>query len=161
MEIKLEKKMTRLIAIWIGWTTFSLCFLFPKSLFTFRIGPNPELVIFSICIDSYFSYFVVVTFCFCNSVVRTIHHNIVQPWIVNEIQDTKNQNEIDAIFCYEISSISTVYIWFDFIMYMSIIMTQIDLLCIEVFADLIMTMILTKYYLNQKNIHYSSMFTLV
>ena len=46
-------------------------------------------------------------------------------------------------------------------MYMSIIMTQIDLLCIEVFADLIMTMILTKYYLNQKNIHYSSIFYLV
>ena len=94
---------------WIDY--FFFMFFFSKSIFKFRIGPNPELVIFSICIDSSFSYFVVVSFCFCNSIVRTIHHNIIQPWIVNEIQDTNNRNEIDAAFCYEISIISTIYIY--------------------------------------------------
>jgi hypothetical protein len=66
------------------------------------------------------------------------------------VQDHKTAvvNKVDA---YTISFISTIYNWVDFFMYMNILLSQIDMLLIEISADLIMNAILTTYYLRSKN----------
>jgi len=89
-------------------------------------------------------------FCLINSGVRTVNHSILQSWMTNTVQHTSNKTEIDARHAYEISYISTVYNWFDFFMYMNILMSQIDLLIIEILMDLIAITFVTKYYLYMK-----------
>jgi hypothetical protein len=64
-------------------------------------------------------------------------------------QDIQNNSPIHK--AYEISCVSTIYNWFDFFMYMHILMSQIDLLLVEVSADIIMTIIITKYYIDKKH----------
>ena len=45
-------------------------------------------------------------------------------------------------------------------MYMNILLSQIDMLLIEVIADLVMTSAVTSYYLNEKNINKNTVTTL-
>ena len=137
---------SRIISVWIISIMTFLFFYTDKH--TFPIGPNAELYILHIQIDTPVKYITVVSFCFCNSVFRSLHHNILQPMIINTIQDI--QCNFKPIHSYEISCVYTIYNWFDFFMYMHILMSQIDLLFVEVSADLIMTIIITKYYLDRK-----------
>lgn len=116
----------------------------------FSLGPNSELYILGICIDTYIKYGTVICFCFINSGIRAMNMNVLHSWIINEIQDTKNNNIIETKKAYTLSSISVIYNWFDFFMYMNILLSQIDMLLIEIFADLIMTFFLTTYYLRLK-----------
>jgi len=129
----------------------------------FQFGPNSSLKILGICIDDTTKYGVVVVFCFINSGVRTLNHNILQSWIINTIQDTKTiqlNYKINAWHAYEISYVNCIYIWLDFFMYMNILLSQIDMLLIEVVADLVMTSAVTSYYLNEKNINKNAVTTL-
>ena len=116
----------------------------------FNIGPNPDLFILAICIDTPAKYCVVVTFCLINSGIRTIHHNILQSWIINTVQDEKAVVPVNSIMAYEVSFVSTIFTWFDFFMYMNILMSQIDLFVVEITMDLIMVSLVTNYYLSKK-----------
>ena len=115
----------------------------------YRFGPNEDLYILGFCIDTVEKYSTIAVFCFINSGVRTLNHVIMQPWITNQVQDISKPMEVSASSAYEISCVSSAYIWFDFFMYMNILLTQIDMMLIEVGTDLIMTTILTTYYLNR------------
>lgn len=57
----------------------------------------------------------------------------------------------------ELSSISTIFIWFDFFMYMNIILSQIDMLIIETTIDLIMILLVARHYLNLKTVAQTSL----
>jgi hypothetical protein len=113
-----------------------------------------------ICIDTLTKYGVVVTFCFVNSGIRAMNTNVLRSWVINDVQDKSNKRPINHRKAYILSSVSVTYNWFDFFMYMNILLSQIDLFVLEIIADLIMTCLLTNYYLKQKTItehsHYST-----
>jgi len=151
--IVVEIITSRIIFIWMC-TIIIFIFLYTTSnkdtVTLFKIGPNSELFILHISIDTTAKYMTVVSFCFVNSIFRSLNHNILQPFIINEIQDVSKNNITNFGFCYELSCNSAIYVWFDFFMYMHILMSQIDLLLVEIIADVIITGIITKYYLNKK-----------
>jgi len=150
MRENIEIITSRIISIWMV-AMISILFL-TTSKNTFKIGPNPDLFILFIPINTTYKYSMVVSFCFCNSILRSLNHNILQSYIINSIQDIQdNLSIIPSIKAYEISCVSTIYNWFDFFMYMHILMSQIDLLLVEVSADIIMTIIITNYYLDKKH----------
>jgi len=148
MKGNIEIITTRMISIWMV-TIIILLITIPNTYVFGKIGPNKDLFILYIPIDTTSKYMVVVSFCFCNSIFRSLNHNILQSYIINSIQD--NLSIIPSVNAYEISCISTIYNWFDFFMYMHILMSQIDLLLVEVSADIIMTIIITKYYMDKKH----------
>jgi len=152
MNFKTETIVARVIAGWIGSIIFFMSILVSndRNIPIFQIGPNENLHIFSIGIDTTAKYITVVSFCFVNSGVRTLNHNILQPWIINTVQDKSNKTLVTYRQSYELSFIHTIYNWFDFFMYMNILMSQIDMLFIEILADLIMTFFLTTYYVKSK-----------
>ena len=157
----LEVFSTRLLSFWMfSISSFVFFYLFYYTSFLsnplFQVGPNSHLFILYIPINTNKKYFIVVSFCFLNSIFRSVNHNILQSWIINEIQDVgKNNPDINSFFCYEIACVSSIFNWFDFFMYMHILMSQIDLFIIEIFADIFITIIITKYYLNKKKYHYT------
>jgi len=148
----IEKITSRVIFLWIMLIS---SFIVSKSreISIFRFGPNQDLIILDVCIDTGYKYTIVVVFCFTNSVIRALNHNILQSWIINTIQDKQNKKRINPLQAYEVSITSVIYNWFDFFMYMNILMSQIDMLLIEISADIIMTTLLTGYYIkvNKKN----------
>jgi len=131
-----------------------LIYGFPTSLQNpfFQIGPNKDFKIIGICIDTYPKYCIIICYCFTNSIFRTLHANYLHPWIVNSVQDEKaDKSSLIKKEVFFIVSISVLYHWTDWLMYMIIFLSQIDMLLIEVFADLGMSFATTSYYL--RDIH--------
>jgi hypothetical protein len=114
----------------------------------YRFGPNPDLYILGFCIDDFTKYAYVASFCLVNSGIRTLNGVILHSWIINQVRDISKPATVSRLSAYEISCVSCIYNWFDFFMYMNILLTQIDMMFIEIGADLIMTSILTSYYLH-------------
>ncbi len=123
---------------------------FPTSLENkfFNFGPSKDFKIIGICIDTYAKYCIIICYCFANSIFRTLHTNYLHPWIVNNVQDQKaDKKGLVKKEVFFIVSISVIYHWTDWLLYMNILLAQIDMLIIEVFADLGMSCITTSYYL--------------
>ena len=117
----------------------------------YRFGPGPELVILGFSIDTLPKYLSIAAFCLVNSGIRTLNNVILHSWITNQVRDVSKPVTVSGFSAYEISYISSVYNWFDFFMYMNILLAQIDMMFIEIGADLIMTGLLTRYYLGAYN----------
>ena len=116
----------------------------------YRFGPNKELKIMGLQINNYFRYFTVISYCFINSGIRTLYYSILKPWLINNIQDeTKIKEKSIHFLAYEITVVSTIYIWFDWLLYMNILLSQIDLILVEIVAELFMSLYSTKYYLQK------------
>lgn len=146
--------LSKIIAIWIIGVSVGLYILIQKQGLIgkdiYRIGPNPELYILGFSIDTYEKYMIVASFCFINSGIRTINNEILRPWITNQIQDISKPIEVPKSLSYDISCICCIYTWFDFFMYMNIVLSQIDMMLIEVGTDLSMTIVLTSYYIKNR-----------
>lgn len=155
MSCNFETNMGGIIGSWMIITIFLLTYtLMNNILYTdshvFKIGPNPDFYILGICIDTFPKYGIIVSFCFINSGIRSINGNVLHSWIINEVQDIKNKNPINKNKAFALTFISVIYNWFDFFMYMNILLSQIDMLFVEIISDLIMNFYLTKYYLHLK-----------
>ena len=114
----------------------------------YRIGPHEDLVILGIQIDTLPKYWFLVTYSFVNSIFRTLSHSYIRPWILNNIQnEQKEKTHIDSKLAYEMITISTVYEWTDWLLYMNILLSQIDMLLVEIIAELGISYVVTYYYL--------------
>lgn len=157
----IELTIGRIMFGWIVIINFSLiCMAKTKNDSTiFKIGPSDTLVVLENPIDDYFKYTIVVLFCLVNSAFRTLNSNMLHSWVINNVQDTEKEIYVSSAHAFEISFITTLYTWFDFFMYMNILMAQIDLFAIEVVVDLMMVSLVTKYYLckNKKYDEYISL----
>lgn len=117
----------------------------------YRFGPGPNLKVLGLTIDSAGRYIGVVSYSFINSAFRTLHHNVLQPWLVNTIQDdTRHKPKHIHRLAFEITTIATIYQWFDWFIYMNMLLAQIDMVVVEVVADLIMSICTTAYYLQKQ-----------
>ena len=145
-----EVLVSRGIFLWMIFISGGLSYMIQSGDLTakiYRFGPNSDLYILGFCIDSFPKYTGVVAFCLVNSGIRTLNNVILQSWITNQVRDISKPVSVSHSRAYEISCLSCVYGWFDFFMYMNILLTQIDMMFVEIGADLIMTSILTNYYL--------------
>ena len=95
MKFTTETRASRLIAIWIGIIVLFMGVLVSndRNIPIFQIGPNENLHIFSVAIDTGEKYIAVVSFCFINNGIRTLNHNILQPFIINTIQGKSNKSQ--------------------------------------------------------------------
>ena len=146
---KIETVVTRGMLFWMIIITCLFIWLIQgNSDPIFQFGPNSQLFILSISIDTPNKYLMVVAFCIINSCIRVLNHSILGVYIMNIIQD---KTKTPAYNSYEITLINSVFSWFDFFMFVNIIFAQFDMFLIEVCSDLIVTAIVTSYYLTYKN----------
>lgn len=137
--------ISRILIIWSFIIIIS--FAFHPNYSFLNIGPNDQLIIFDIRINTMPKYIAIVCVSITNSTLRTLNSNILNSWIVNNVQD--NKYNLKHSYAYEISITHSLYVWIDFLMYMNIILNQIDLFMIELFSEFISTIIITRYYIEQ------------
>jgi hypothetical protein len=115
----------------------------------FHMGPSKDLIFIGIQLDTFYKYNLFCIFCFTNSLMRKINNNILIPWITLVVQDESKVKPEDMHFdAYLITNISNLYTWVDWILYMNILFTQIDIIFVEIVADLIVLNTSTYYYLH-------------
>ncbi len=118
----------------------------------YRVGPSDNLIILGITINTSLKYIMIVLFCTINSALRSLSHNFVNSWIINNIQDDKaDKSKLNKRVAYQVSIINIIYTWVDWLLYMNILLSQIDMLMYEICSDIIVSIICNRYYLNKKN----------
>jgi hypothetical protein len=120
----------------------------------YRFGPNPELVIIGIVIDTPTKYGLVVLYAVINTIIRNLDHNIIVPWIMLNVQNIKitNIDVKDISKQYEISIINTIYSWFDWLIYIHMLLAQIDMFLLELTTDVIAIYFVTRWYIKNKTL---------
>lgn len=153
-------KITFVIKSFILWLLFIFCALLLVLLFNkenttyssfYNTGPSNNLIILGIVIDTKLKYSCLVLFCSVNSCFRTLSHNFLASWLINNVQDNKaNKETLNRSIVYSASIINVIYTWVDWLLYMNILLSQIDLFFCEVLSDIIVTCVCNNYYLQQK-----------
>jgi hypothetical protein len=134
---------------WVFFSTFLLAIFIQKDTSTFfQIGPNKDLHIFQIPIDNAFKYCIVVCYTMFSTVIRTIQQEVLMPWIIQSVQNEKEKDSYVKQNAYQIVIIDVVYRWFDWFMYMNILLSQIDMMIIEMIGNIGTSYYTTHYYLH-------------
>jgi len=120
----------------------------------YRLGPHEDLIILGIQVNTLPKYWFLVTYSFINSIFRTILHSYIRPWILNNIQnEKKDKPQVDHKLAYELITVSTIYEWSDWLLYMNILLSQIDMMIVEIIAELGISYCTTYYYYSARLSH--------
>lgn len=115
----------------------------------YRFGPHDDFIILGFKIDNNSKYSIIIIYSILNTILRTFQHEILSPWLVNNIQDLeREQNEYIRKYAYEVTTVNTIYQWVDWVLYMNLLLSQIDMVIIEIIMNIIATNITTLWYLN-------------
>lgn len=119
----------------------------------YKFGPHDNFIILGIKINTTWKYTGIVVYSFINSLFRAVFHNVLAPWMINNVQDEhKSKMGLKHVTAYEVCSVHVIYNWVDWLLYMNILLAQIDMMIIEIVADLLMTCATTYYYLRPPNL---------
>jgi len=119
-----------------------------EALLFYQFGPNNNLVVFGLIIDTFPKYMIIIIYCFLNSSIRTASKDILSAYLTNSVQDvTKKKTKEIRCFAYEVTYVISIYGWIDWYIYMNLLLAQVDILMIEIVSDLIMSVMTTRYYL--------------
>jgi len=139
--------VSRIIALWticvgtsIGYTVSSL---------SYRIGPSSQFIILGITIDTMQKYIALCMYVIVNIVMRNMNFNIISPWLIQNVQNTLPLH-IHSSHAYHISVCFTLYGWLDSIIYIHVIMSQLDIVLLEIVTDVIINIYITRNYLLNK-----------
>ena len=140
--------ISRIVTGWIIGCCIVLGCIINKNDPFFQFGPNENLKFISITINTNTKYACLITYCFLNTIIRAIMHNILQPWILLNIQDSTNKTPVKN--AYEIVTLNNIYTWFDWFIYINLLLAQIDMIIIESLSEIIITNIITYMYIRDK-----------
>lgn len=113
----------------------------------FHIGPGNDLYLFGVAINNWLKYMIVVFYTMISTGVRTLQQEIIMPWIIQNVQNTKQKESYTLQYGYFIVITDVIFRWVDWIMYLNILLTQIDFLLIEMIGNIGLAMYTTKVYL--------------
>ena len=153
--MKTEKIVSRLAICWMTIIIITIGILYKymdnSEAQFYRFGPHENFIVVGIKINTMWKYLFVVSFCFINSLMRNNIHNILNSWLINNVQDIKlTKPKQIKLFAYEVTYVITIYTWVDWYMYMNILLAQVDMLIAEILADILISGLITNYYLNSK-----------
>jgi hypothetical protein len=148
----MEKLVSRIVMLWVTMIFISIGLLYNKmneeAILFYNFGPNNNLLVFGLKIDTYPKYILIIIYCFVNSLIRTLTKDILVSYLINNVQDiTKMKNNNVHLFAYEVTYAVSIYGWIDWYIYMNLLFAQVDMLIIEITSDLFMSTLTTRYYL--------------
>lgn len=96
MDCAQEIRVARLITLWMASIVAVMGFVKSDNPI-FQFGPNENLYILNVAIDTPAKYAVVVSVCFVNSGIRTMNHNILAA-VDHQCDSRQNQCDTNLIF---------------------------------------------------------------
>ena len=151
-QLQRVKWTTRLMELWIiaiiaGISSALLSQSTVDKFYTF--GPSSTFVILGIMIDTPLKYSIVVLYSVLDTLVTALLYQVVTPWLTLVVHDTTvSKTHISYFLIYEISLISRIYAWVDWLLYINILLSQIDVALIQLLTDALCTIYITYVYLD-------------
>ena len=137
-----------IIGSWITCCSILISFIVDNNDPYYRFGPSSHLKFIGIIIDTNAKYVGIISYCVFNTMIRSVTHNIIQPWITLNIQDSSNKTPVKH--AHQIVTLNIIYTWFDWFIYINLLLSQVDMLLVEIVAELIITNFITYKYIREK-----------
>lgn len=115
----------------------------------FSFGPREDLVILDMKINTAWRYSIVIMYTVLSTLARTILQEVVSPWLIQQVQNDKPKDAYTRRYAQEVMFGEVAYRWFDWFMYMHILLAQIDMMIIELVGNLIAVFYTTRMYLKE------------
>jgi hypothetical protein len=112
----------------------------------FSFGPNENLYVLNIPIHTWLRYGCVILYTVCSTLFRTLHSEVLSPWIVNSVQTSDAKAPYVQTHALSIITVSVIFTWLDWFMSLKILLSQLDFLLVEVAGNLVVTLYTTKHY---------------
>ena len=138
----------RIIGSWIIACSVILIFIINRNDKFYTFGPNENLSFIGITINTKIKYFCLILYCFLNTIIRSLNNCIIQPWIILNIENPLMKKKIKN--AHEIISLNLIYTWFDWFIYINLLLVQIDMVIIEIISEIIVKNIITWKYIQNK-----------
>jgi hypothetical protein len=119
----------------------------PGSTKFFSFGPREDLVILDMRINTAWRYSIVIVYTVISTLARTVLQEVISPWLIQQVQNDKPKNAYTRRYAQEVAFGECMYRWFDWFMYMHILMAQIDMMIVELIGNLIAVMYTTRMYM--------------
>jgi hypothetical protein len=156
MQLYFTRLCNSIILGWILVVSFGLSIILettPLQTTYFQFGPNESFLVFGIPVNTYGRYLLLCFYSIVNAGVRALYQNVVHPWVLHNVQDETIEKKREMhIYAYQFTMVSTVYIWFDWFIYMNVLLSQVDMLLMELFADASVSLLTTYLYLNPEQL---------
>lgn len=82
--------------------------------------------------------------------MRNMNFNIISPWLIQNVQNTA-PIIIPVLHVYQIAICFTLYGWIDSIIYINVLLSQYDIILLEIVTDVIINAYITRTYLVNKD----------
>lgn len=115
----------------------------------FSFGPRDDLLILDIKINTWLRYSVIVAYTMISTIARTVLQEIVAPWLIQTIQNDKPKDAYARRYAQEVALGECFYRWFDWFMYMHILLAQVDMMLIELVGNLLAVNYTTRMYIRE------------
>jgi hypothetical protein len=117
----------------------------------FTFGPREDLVILDVRINTGWRYTVVVAYTIVSTIARTVLQEVISPWLIQTVQNDKPKDAYTQRYAQEVAIGDVIYRWFDWFMYMHILLAQIDMMLIELTGNLIAVVYTTRLYMKPRD----------
>ena len=116
----------------------------------FACGPNARLVLLGVPIHTWPRYWLVILYTLSSTCFRTLHSEVLSPWIVTRVQTTDAKSRYTEVHALPVVMTSVVFTWLDWFMYLNILLAQLDFLAVEVLGNVAVTLYTTHSYLRMR-----------
>lgn len=140
--------VSRIISTWIFCIGMGVGYNFLTA--PFRIGPNSSFIILGVTIDTIQKYMMLCLYVIANIIIRNMNFNIISPWLIQNVQNT-HAIQMPTAQIYQISVCFTLYGWVDSIIYINMILSQFDVILLEIMTDVLINIYITRNYLMNKD----------
>ena len=114
-----------------------------------RVGPSDNLAILGVRVDTTGKYLALLVYLVVNTCVRSIKNTVLQSWVTLNVQDeSRSLEHVNKAHAYEISLLVEVHGWVDWLINLSVLVSQIDLFLVTVLCEVLVCLYLTRYYLS-------------
>ena len=117
---------------------------------SYRMGPNPQFIILGTTIDTIEKYLLLCAYVIGNIIMRNMNFSIISPWLIQNVQNTTPIG-MPIQHIYHIAVCFTLYGWIDSIIYIHVILSQADIILLEIVTDIIINTYITRTYLINKD----------
>jgi hypothetical protein len=142
--------VSRLTTAWLGVLLIGLWVSpqDPKSTWN-RAGPSANLAILGVRVDTPGKYLALIVYLVLNTIVRSTKNTVLQSWLTLNVQDeSRSLEHVNKAHAYEISLLVEVHGWVDWLINLSVLVSQIDVFLVTVLCEITVALYLTRYYLS-------------
>lgn len=98
----------------------------------FAFGPSDSLLVLEIPINTYAKYSTILAYIIANNFIRELQEAIIAPFLINTIQTFEPKGHIRERYAMQMVTVSTIYKWIDWFVSLQMILSQVDLLLVEI-----------------------------